>query len=330
MNTAPSYVVSTHNAVHLPLPGVQFYHMLSHVPPAYDVWTALTAVYDVNWLYTDSTHVQRRKAQVPPLFKIIWISLIWYVTFGNESLCQHLDNEFQFGFTYSCTGKHGSLADWGAVLVLRLPSCRACCWSDERSKVSHFLGLRLGSAFLSCIGRASSFLLCCRVGVAPVVMLFPGSRRWKYSSVRLESTHLSDLKVLICPSSKSRETWKWLIEVLRDLIVTHQKNLTWQWLIQVSRDLKMTHPSLERLDSDSSKSRETWKWLTRLESTHLSIIQVSRDLKMTHRSLQRLDSDSSKNPRKSEVHAREPLLLCVVVFLSKLIYVADSINLPCW
>jgi hypothetical protein len=46
---------------------------------------------------------------------------------------------------------------------------------------------------------------------------------------------------------------------------------TWKWLIQVSGDLKMTHPSLERLESDSSKSRETendsskswetWKWL---------------------------------------------------------------------
>jgi hypothetical protein len=43
-------------------------------------------------------------------------------------------------------------------------------------------------------------------------------------------------------------------------------------LIQVLRDLKVTHPSLERLESDSSKSRETWKWL----------IQVLRDLKMTH------------------------------------------------
>ncbi len=32
-------------------------------------------------------------------------------------------------------------------------------------------------------------------------------------------------------------------------------------LIQVWRDLKVTHPSLERLESDSSKSRETWKWL---------------------------------------------------------------------
>ena len=43
-------------------------------------------------------------------------------------------------------------------------------------------------------------------------------------------------------------------------------------LIQVLRDLKVTHPSLERLESDSSKSRETWKWL----------IQVLRDLKVTH------------------------------------------------
>jgi hypothetical protein len=41
-------------------------------------------------------------------------------------------------------------------------------------------------------------------------------------------------------------------------------------LIQVLRGLKVTHPSLERLESDSSKSWETWKWL----------IQVSRDLKM--------------------------------------------------
>ena len=43
-------------------------------------------------------------------------------------------------------------------------------------------------------------------------------------------------------------------------------------LIQVLRDLKVTHPSLERLESDSSKSRETWKWL----------IQVLRDLTVTH------------------------------------------------
>ncbi len=48
--------------------------------------------------------------------------------------------------------------------------------------------------------------------------------------------------------------------------------------IQVLRDLKVTHPSLERLESDSSKARETWKWL----------IQVLRDLKVTQ-------SDSSKS-----------------------------------
>ena len=53
-------------------------------------------------------------------------------------------------------------------------------------------------------------------------------------------------------------------------------------LIQVLRDLKVTHPSLERLESDSSKSRETWKWL----------IQVLRDLKVTHPSL---ENDSSKS-----------------------------------
>ena len=56
-------------------------------------------------------------------------------------------------------------------------------------------------------------------------------------------------------------------------------------LIQVLRDLKVTHPSLERLESDSSKSRETWKWL----------IRVLRDLKMTHPSLERLENDSSKS-----------------------------------
>ena len=56
-------------------------------------------------------------------------------------------------------------------------------------------------------------------------------------------------------------------------------------LIQVLRDLKVTHPSLERLESDSSKSRETWKWL----------IQVLRDLKVTHPSLERLENDSSKS-----------------------------------
>jgi hypothetical protein len=61
-------------------------------------------------------------------------------------------------------------------------------------------------------------------------------------------------------------------------------------LIQVLRDLKETHPSLERLESDSSKSRETWKWL----------IQVSRDLKMTHPSLERLGSDSSKKSTSSK------------------------------
>ncbi len=32
-------------------------------------------------------------------------------------------------------------------------------------------------------------------------------------------------------------------------------------LIQVLRDLKVTHPSLERLENDSSKSWENWKWL---------------------------------------------------------------------
>jgi hypothetical protein len=47
-------------------------------------------------------------------------------------------------------------------------------------------------------------------------------------------------------------------------------------LIQVLRDLKVTHPSLERLESDSSKSRETWKWL----------IQSLRDLKVTHQTNQ--------------------------------------------
>jgi hypothetical protein len=51
------------------------------------------------------------------------------------------------------------------------------------------------------------------------------------------------------------------------------------------RDLKVTHPRLERLESDSSKSWETWKWL----------IQVSRDLKVTHPSLERLENDSSKS-----------------------------------
>ncbi len=40
---------------------------------------------------------------------------------------------------------------------------------------------------------------------------------------------------------------------------------TWKWLIQVLRNLKL-------VESDSSKSRETWKWL----------IQVLRDLKVTH------------------------------------------------
>ena len=65
---------------------------------------------------------------------------------------------------------------------------------------------------------------------------------------------------------------------------------TWKWLIQVLRDLKVTHPSLERLESDSSKSWETWKWL----------IQVSRDLKMTHPSLGRLESDSSKKSTSSK------------------------------
>ncbi len=74
-----------------------------------------------------------------------------------------------------------------------------------------------------------------------------------------------------------------LIQVLRDLKVTHpslerlesdssKSGETWKWLIQVSRDLKVNHPSLERLEIDSSKSRETWKWL----------IQVLRDLKVTH------------------------------------------------
>jgi len=80
-----------------------------------------------------------------------------------------------------------------------------------------------------------------------------------------------------------------LIQVLRDLKVTHpslerlesdssKSWETWKWL-------KVTHPSLERLESDSSKSRETWKWL----------IQVLRDLKVTHPSLERLENDSSKS-----------------------------------
>ncbi len=56
-------------------------------------------------------------------------------------------------------------------------------------------------------------------------------------------------------------------------------------LIQVLRDLKVTHPSLERLESDSSKSSETWKWL----------IQVLGDLKVTHPSLERLENNSSKS-----------------------------------
>ena len=52
------------------------------------------------------------------------------------------------------------------------------------------------------------------------------------------------------------------------------------------RDLKVTHPSLERLESDSSKSRETWKWL----------IQVLRDLKVTHQNNQPLiESESDKD-----------------------------------
>jgi hypothetical protein len=48
-------------------------------------------------------------------------------------------------------------------------------------------------------------------------------------------------------------------------------------LIQVLRDLKVTHPSLARLESDSSKSLETWKWLIQKW-----LIQILRDLKVTH------------------------------------------------
>ncbi len=94
--------------------------------------------------------------------------------------------------------------------------------------------------------------------------------------VPLFSRPHASLERLESDSSKSWETWKWLIQVLRDLKVTQSDSSksreTWKWLIQVSGDLKMTHPSLERLESDSSKSRETWKWL----------IQVSRDLRVTH------------------------------------------------
>jgi hypothetical protein len=49
----------------------------------------------------------------------------------------------------------------------------------------------------------------------------------------------------------------------------------------------VTHPSLERLESDSSKFRETWIWLIQVE--------VLRDLKVTHPSLERLENDSSKS-----------------------------------
>ena len=83
-------------------------------------------------------------------------------------------------------------------------------------------------------------------------------------------------------SAASPETWKWLIQVLRDLKVTHpslerlesdssKSWETWKWLIQVSRDLKVTHPSLERLENDSSKSWETWKWLIKTINLWLSL-----------------------------------------------------------
>jgi hypothetical protein len=68
-----------------------------------------------------------------------------------------------------------------------------------------------------------------------------------------------------CPKRRSWETWKWLIQLDPSLERLESDS-------SKSRDLKVTHPSLERLESDSSKSRVTWKWL----------IQVLRDLKVTH------------------------------------------------
>ncbi len=75
--------------------------------------------------------------------------------------------------------------------------------------------------------------------------------------------------------SKSRETWKWLKTKIRPhpslewmnewILIATCKHLVWS--TRIGRNM----PIWIRLENDSSKSRETWKWL----------IQVLRDLKMT-------------------------------------------------
>ena len=63
-------------------------------------------------------------------------------------------------------------------------------------------------------------------------------------------------------------------------------------LIQVLRDLKVTHPSLERLENDSSKSWETWKWLIK-KINHLQ----APDVKVLFR--RQVYSNRSKGLEKS-------------------------------
>ncbi len=89
-------------------------------------------------------------------------------------------------------------------------------------------------------------------------------------------------------SSKSRDTWKWLIQVLRVL--------------------KVTHPSLERLDNDSSKSWETWKWLIKKSTFILDLVER---LVSTHTNLQlehRLELyEAGMLPWDLEMTVEEPL-----------------------